>query len=635
MKTCFTTILSVTGDSERAMRRTAAAASIGALLLMAGCDQGAAPTALDSPLPGAPSFDHSTTLITPVQIDGNPTCSDLQPEGASWIELKVEPVEEGTYSLAGYPHVQVTISDIVDKTFDWSSTHGVSDVVVKGGPNANEYGYYKSPPAGVGGPVNSDVDLHAPKRTADDYYGLSHVSFCFDPTASKSGMKFHDLDADGVKDAGEPGLGGWTIFVDYDRDGVLDSDEPRAVTSSDAATLGQYTITGIEPGGPYDIREVLQTDWHQSHPSGGFYTEEFEAFEIKTGNDFGNYQNATKSGTKFEDLNANGIKNTDEPGLSGWTIQAWQGETKVAETTTDANGAYSLSLTPGSYTIKEVCTSGWLQSLPAPTNGCGSGVYNITLESQEVDSGNDFGNFRKATKSGVKFHDLDADGVKDSGEPLLSGWEITLVGTDGLGNAVSLSTLTDANGAYSFTVNPGTYQVCETHQSGWMQTFPTAGADCSSQGGGLGYAITLVSNETDSGNDFGNHEISQEIQGCTPGYWKNHTDEWDNTAFSTGDLVSSIFARAGSAPYADLGDDTLLEALDYEGGDTLEDKARILLRAAVASVLNASHPDVDFGMSVSEIQTAVNAALDSQDKDEILSLATELDGLNNSGCPLD
>ena len=29
--------------------------------------------------------------------------------------------------------------------------------------------------------------------------------------ATKSGMKFNDLDADGVKDAGEPGLGGWTI----------------------------------------------------------------------------------------------------------------------------------------------------------------------------------------------------------------------------------------------------------------------------------------------------------------------------------------------------------------------------------------------------------------------------------------
>jgi hypothetical protein len=38
-------------------------------------------------------------------------------------------------------------------------------------------------------------------------------------TATKSGIKFHDLNANGVKDEGEPGLAGWTIYVDYDDDG--------------------------------------------------------------------------------------------------------------------------------------------------------------------------------------------------------------------------------------------------------------------------------------------------------------------------------------------------------------------------------------------------------------------------------
>ena len=39
-----------------------------------------------------------------------------------------------------------------------------------------------------------------------------------------------------------------------------------------------------------------------------------------TGNDFGNYQQATKTGVKFEDLNANGVKDASEPGLTGWGI---------------------------------------------------------------------------------------------------------------------------------------------------------------------------------------------------------------------------------------------------------------------------------------------------------------------------
>ena len=45
--------------------------------------------------------------------------------------------------------------------------------------------------------------------------------------ATKSGVKFHDLDADGAaREAGEPGLAGWTIYVDYDNDSVHDVGEP-------------------------------------------------------------------------------------------------------------------------------------------------------------------------------------------------------------------------------------------------------------------------------------------------------------------------------------------------------------------------------------------------------------------------
>ena len=45
------------------------------------------------------------------------------------------------------------------------------------------------------------------------------------------------------------------------------------------------------------------------------------------------------------------------------------------------------------------------------------GGYYIDLDSNETDTGNDFGNWRIATKSGMKFEDLDADGVQDDGEP--------------------------------------------------------------------------------------------------------------------------------------------------------------------------------------------------------------------------
>ncbi len=55
---------------------------------------------------------------------------------------------------------------------------------------------------------------------------------------------------------------------------------------------------------------------------------------------------------------------------------------------------------------------------------------------------------------------------------------------------------------------PGTYPVCETQKDDWSQTDPATGADCSAHGGGVGYAITLGSGDTDSDNDFGNTPLS-------------------------------------------------------------------------------------------------------------------------------
>ena len=140
--------------------------------------------------------------------------------------------------------------------------------------------------------------------------------------------------------------------------------------------------------------------------------------------------------------------------------------------------------------------------------------------------------------------------------------------------------------------------------------------------------------DTDPGNYFGE---TPGDEGLTPGFWKNNADkhgasQW--TDFEPTDLVSSVFSSAGLAPYTDLGDATLLEGLSFKGGHTIEGAAGILLRAAIAAVLNAAHPDVDYPLSLSDIQTQVNSALDNQDRDTILGLASELDGYNNLGADL-
>lgn len=71
--------------------------------------------------------------------------------------------------------------------------------------------------------------------------------------------------------------------------------------------------------------------------------------------------------------------------------------------------------------------------------------------------------------SGMKFHDMNGDGLLNIGEPALGGWEIVLTMPDG----TVLTTITAGNGTYSFGgLTPGTYYVNEVPQEGWYQTAP-------------------------------------------------------------------------------------------------------------------------------------------------------------------
>jgi uncharacterized repeat protein (TIGR01451 family) len=118
-------------------------------------------------------------------------------------------------------------------------------------------------------------------------------------------------------------------------------------------------------------------------------------------------------------------------------------------------------------------------------------------------------------------------------------------------------------------------------------------------------------------------------EGCTPGFWKNHPEAW--VGFTTGQTLESVF----DVPDAlGLDNATLLEALSFQGGSGNVGAARILLRAAVAALLNAASPDVDFTLTTAEVIAQVNTALASQDRATMLALATDLDAANNLGCPL-
>ena len=120
--------------------------------------------------------------------------------------------------------------------------------------------------------------------------------------------------------------------------------------------------------------------------------------------------------------------------------------------------------------------------------------------------------------------------------------------------------------------------------------------------------------------------------GLTPGFWKNHLGAW--VEFDDEDLIDDPF---NNVPPELLGD-SFLDALRYKGGKGELGAARILLRAAIAGILNyeflgTDNPEFEYPMTMNEIINQVNSALASGDRDIMLSLKDMIDGYNNLGIP--
>jgi hypothetical protein len=106
----------------------------------------------------------------------------------------------------------------------------------------------------------------------------------FLPTGEISGTKYNDLNSDGVKDTGEPGLAGWTITASKEMDGIPFT--RSATTSSD----GSYVFTGLSAG-TYTVSEVPQSCWSQTAPGlAGTHIIDLLEGQVVTGIDFGNHQ---------------------------------------------------------------------------------------------------------------------------------------------------------------------------------------------------------------------------------------------------------------------------------------------------------------------------------------------------------
>ena len=104
------------------------------------------------------------------------------------------------------------------------------------------------------------------------------------PLGSIEGSKWNDVNANGIWEADEKALAGWTIYIDSVANGTLDPWELSTVTDAN----GKYSFTNLGQG-EYAIREVNQTGWLQTSPSTP-YALILKVGEKLTDVNFGNYQ---------------------------------------------------------------------------------------------------------------------------------------------------------------------------------------------------------------------------------------------------------------------------------------------------------------------------------------------------------
>ena len=183
----------------------------------------------------------------------------------------------------------------------------------------------------------------------------------------------------------------------------------------------------------------------------------------------------------------------------------------------------------------------------------------------------------------------------------------------------------------------------DTNNDGWLdlgETWVFRSPRFTAKQGGLTNTATVIGRDPTTDRSTSDSDIARYrtagMEGHTPGFWKTNVDTKDAIAwprdsdgrlvFDPNQLASTLFTGL-PAQFASL---TLTQGLDVNGGGIAA-----LLRHAIAAVLNATHPEIAYPLSVREIIERVNAALASGNARQIEALQDLLRGYNELGSDLD
>ena len=126
--------------------------------------------------------------------------------------------------------------------------------------------------------------------------------------------------------------------------------------------------------------------------------------------------------------------------------------------------------------------------------------------------------------------------------------------------------------------------------------------------------------------------------GRTPGYWKNHPEDW-SSGYSPNQFIQDVFTVPSgllSGGVLDLdkngSKDKLIDGLAYRGGSGLTGAAQIMFRAAIAALLNEAYYGADYpgAESTPALIALVNSKLALLTRTDLILLAGYFDFWNNA-----
>lgn len=276
------------------------------------------------------------------------------------------------------------------------------------------------------------------------------------------GGKFEDIDGDGFKEAGDPGLTDWTVYLDTNNNSVADS---RTITASsgnvfiptvdDGTIASDISINSVAVFGRVLDVNVSLNMTHTWDADLDVYLISPAGTRVRLFDDIGgsgnNFTNTTLDDEAAAPITAGVVPfigsfrpeqplstldgekpmgawrlevTDDFPGETGtldkWSITILYGDPKV---TTIAGGSYAFTnLPPGDYILRErMMPFGWMRTSPSV------GDPTIALLSGGDIRNQDLLNTQLGTISGYKYEDVDGDGVQDPEDQNgLHGWTIYL-----------------------------------------------------------------------------------------------------------------------------------------------------------------------------------------------------------------